>query len=166
MLVAPFSRGNVSINSTDTALNPLVNPNLLGDARDMDLAVQAFRRARQIFNTTALRTITIGGEAFPGKNVTSDAQIREMLMKSSNTIYHAAATCAMGKQGQKGAVVDSRARVFGVRGLRVVDASAFPFLPPGHPTSTVCEFSLCAFWSWSGEVLTYVCRYVGGEDRG
>ncbi|KAG7009750.1 patulin synthase [Physcia stellaris] len=137
VLVAPFSRGNVSINSTDTSLNPLVNPNLLGDARDMDLAVQAFRRARQIFNTTALRTITVGSEAFPGANVTSDAQIREMLMKSSNTIYHAAATCAMGQQGQKGAVVDSRARVFGVGGLRVVDASAFPFLPPGHPTSTV-----------------------------
>lgn len=39
-------------------------------------------------------------------------------------------------------MVDSRARVFGVQGLRVVDASAFPFLPPGHPTSTVCEFFL------------------------
>ena len=39
------------------------------------------------------------------------------------------------------AVVDSRARVFGVKGVRVVDASAFPFLPPGHPQSTVCEFS-------------------------
>jgi choline dehydrogenase-like flavoprotein len=37
------------------------------------------------------------------------------------------------------AVVDSRARVFGVNRLRVVDASAIPFLPPGHPQSTCCE---------------------------
>ena len=37
------------------------------------------------------------------------------------------------------AVVDSQARVLGVAGVRVVDASAFPFLPPGHPQTTVCE---------------------------
>ena len=43
----------------------------------------------------------------------------------------------MGVEGDKMAVVDSRARVFGVEGLRVVDAAAFPFLPPGHPQSTV-----------------------------
>lgn len=39
------------------------------------------------------------------------------------------------------AVVDSKARVFGVNGLRVVDASSFALLPPGHPQSTVCEFN-------------------------
>lgn len=43
----------------------------------------------------------------------------------------------MGKKGDPMAVVDTHARVFGVQGLRVVDASAFPFLPPGHPQSTV-----------------------------
>lgn len=37
------------------------------------------------------------------------------------------------------AVVDSRARVIGVNGLRVVDASSFALLPPGHPQSTVCK---------------------------
>lgn len=40
------------------------------------------------------------------------------------------------------AVVDSRARVIGVEGLRVVDASSFALLPPGHPQSTVCGFSV------------------------
>ena len=38
-------------------------------------------------------------------------------------------------------VVDSHARVIGVRNLRVVDASALPILPPGHPVATICEFS-------------------------
>lgn len=45
----------------------------------------------------------------------------------------------MGVKGDPMAVVDSRARVYGVDGLRVVDASAFPFNPPGHPMSAVCK---------------------------
>jgi hypothetical protein len=49
----------------------------------------------------------------------------------------------MGVESDTTAVVDSHARVYGVQGLRVVDASAFPFLPPGHPQSTICKsFSL------------------------
>ena len=50
---------------------------------------------------------------------------------------HASATCAMGKASDPMAVVDSKARVYGVRNLRVVDASAFPFAVPGLPMATV-----------------------------
>lgn len=46
----------------------------------------------------------------------------------------------MGADGDPMAVVDSHARVRGVTGLRVVDASAFPFSPPGHPQATVCKY--------------------------
>jgi len=42
----------------------------------------------------------------------------------------------MGKSSDSMAVVDSTARVFGVRNLRVIDAGIFPILPPGHPQST------------------------------
>lgn len=45
----------------------------------------------------------------------------------------------MGKSPESGAVIDSRARVFGTKSLRVVDASSMPFLPPGHPQSTICK---------------------------
>lgn len=45
----------------------------------------------------------------------------------------------MGKEGDGMAVVDSKARVFGVRGLRVVDASSFVFTPPGHTQGYVCK---------------------------
>ena len=48
----------------------------------------------------------------------------------------------MGKASDPDAVIDSRARVYGVQGLRVVDASAFAILPPGHPMSTICELCL------------------------
>ena len=45
----------------------------------------------------------------------------------------------MGPRNDSNAVVDSRGRVYGVKGLRIVDASIFPLLPPGHPQGTVCE---------------------------
>ena len=139
-LVAPSSRGNVTINSTDTADNPVINPSFLGDLHDRDLAVQAFKCARQIFQTQALRTIVIGPEAYPGPNVTTDREILETIMQSSATIYHASGTNAMGRAHDPNAVVDSPARVIGVTGLRVVDASIFPLLPPGHPMSIVCKY--------------------------
>ena len=59
----------------------------------------------------------------------------------TNTLHLAG---KMGKASDPMAVVDSHGKVFGVKGLRVVDASAFPFLPPGNPQSIVCKlFFLC-----------------------
>lgn len=139
-LVAPFSRGNVTIQSANTADNPIVNPNWLTDPRDQEVAVAAFKRARQIMQTPSITPIIIGEEASPGINVTTDAEILAAIQNGSSTIYHAAATNAMGKADDKMAVVDSKARVIGVEKLRVVDASAFPFLPPGHPQATICKF--------------------------
>jgi len=69
--------------------------------------------------------------------VTSDKDILTYIQKSLMTIYHAAGTCKMGTSNDPMAVLDSQARVRGVQHLRVVDASSFPFLPPGHPQSTV-----------------------------
>lgn len=139
-LVATFSRGNVTINSTDTAINPIVDPNWLSDPRDQDIAIAAFRRGRQLFSTKAIRPI-VRSEAFPGLNTTTDSQILEIVKTSANSVYNAAGTNQMGKVDDPMAVVDSRGRVIGVSGLRVVDASTFPFLPPGQPSATVCEYS-------------------------
>ncbi|KAL8942483.1 MAG: hypothetical protein Q9216_001627 [Gyalolechia sp. 2 TL-2023] len=136
-LVAPFSRGNITINSTDTSFNPVVSPNWLSDPRDQEIAVAGLRRAREILQTESMQPILGGPEVFPGSNVTSERDILAAIKKSASSINHAAGTCAMGKSTDPNAVVDSRARVIGVEGLRVVDASAFPFLPPGHPQSTV-----------------------------
>ena len=136
-LVAPFSRGNITIVSNDTVVNPIVNPNWYSDPRDQEVAIAGFKRARAAFNTDAARPVLIGEEAFPGATVTSDAQILDAIMRSGQTVWHAAGTNKMGRAGDPMAVVDSKARVFGVKGLRVVDASAFPFLVPGHPQGTV-----------------------------
>ena len=138
-LVAPFSRGNVTINSTDTAVNPIISPNWLLDARDQEVAIAGFKRTRDIFQTGVMQPVLAGPEAFPGLTVTKDEDILATVMQSASSIDHAAGTCAMGKSNDSNAVVDSRARVLGVKGLRVVDASTFPLLPPGHPQSTVCK---------------------------
>ena len=138
-LVAPLSRGNVTINSTDTADNPVITSGLISDPRDQDVAVQAFKRIRKIVNTTAVQSVVTGPEEFPGLNVTSDDDILQAIRYGVSPIWHASSTNKMGVAGDQMAVVDSEAKVFGVQALRVVDVSAFPFLPPQHPSSLVCR---------------------------
>lgn len=134
-LVAPLSRGNVSISSASMADPPLINPNWLTDPADAELAVAAFKRQRQVW--AHLSNITIGVEHIPGPKVQSDADILNFIRESLAQVWHAAATCKMGTAKDTMAVIDSSARVYGTKGLRVVDASSFPFLPPGHPQATI-----------------------------
>ncbi|KAG9244293.1 oxidoreductase [Calycina marina] len=137
-LITTLSYGTVSIASADSAVLPIVNPNWLTHPADKESAIASFKRTRQIWNSPAMKDVVIGDEYFPGtKNVSTDAQIWTFIQKSFSTIFHAAGTCRMGTAGDANAVVDAQARVMGVSGLRVVDASSFPFLPPGHPMSTV-----------------------------
>jgi choline dehydrogenase len=137
--VTPLSRGWVNISSSSMRDLPLINPNQLSHPTDRALAVQAFKRARSFFYTKAMACI-VKGEVHPGANVTSDEAILEYIMSSAYQNWHASCTCRMGREGDGMAVVDSRARVMGTRGLRVVDASSFALLPPGHPQSMVCKF--------------------------
>ncbi|CAG8949922.1 hypothetical protein HYFRA_00004252 [Hymenoscyphus fraxineus] len=139
-IVATFSRGNVTIASDDTSENPIISPNWLADPRDQEVAIAAFRRGRQLFETEAMRPI-VGQEAFPGANITTDAQILDVIQASANSVYNGAGTNKMGKASDPMAVVGSTGKVFGIDKLRVVDASVFPFLPPGQPSATVCEAS-------------------------
>ncbi|CAG7942604.1 unnamed protein product [Penicillium salamii] len=136
-LVAPTSRGNITISSADTSDPPVINPNWLATDTDQRVAIAAYRRARGFFLTQSMAPVIIGQEYFPGFGYQTDTEILTVIKSTVMTIYHAACTCKMGVSTDAMAVVDSRARVFNVTGLRVVDASSFPILPPGHPQSTV-----------------------------
>ncbi|GIC85631.1 GMC family oxidoreductase [Aspergillus udagawae] len=136
-LVAPTSRGNVTIASNDTSDLPIINPNWLSSEADQHVAIAAYKRIRDMFHSEAMAPIVVGDEYFPGSQYQTDAEILGVIRNTVMTIYHAACTCKMGTQDDPMAVLDSRARVFGVDRLRVVDASAFPILGPGHPQSTV-----------------------------
>ena len=100
--------------------------------------IAIFKRIRQAFQSDAMAPTVIGEEYYPGLAVQSDEEILKYIQDNVMTLWHPAGTCKMGTRDDAGAVVDSEARVFGVQGLRVVDASALPFLPPGHPQSTCC----------------------------
>ncbi|PWY86592.1 putative choline dehydrogenase [Aspergillus sclerotioniger CBS 115572] len=136
-LIAPSSRGNVSISSSRMSDPPLINPNWLTTEQDVEMVVAAFKRLRQILEAPVMKNVTIGEEYYPGSEVSTDEEIFAQIQKSFNTMYHASTSCRMGRKEDPWAVVDNRARVFGVEGLRVVDASAFPFLPPGLPQATI-----------------------------
>jgi choline dehydrogenase-like flavoprotein len=137
-LVAPRSRGTVKLRSADTKDLPAINPNWLTDPTDISVALATYKRLRQVFATKAMSGVLADNkEYYPGPAVQTDDQILQTIRQSVMTIWHAACTCRMGKQGDPMAVVDKSAKVFGVTGLRVVDASSFALLPPGHPQSTV-----------------------------
>ncbi|CAG8197647.1 unnamed protein product [Penicillium salamii] len=139
-LVAPTSRGNVTIASSSASEKPIINPNWLTTETDRQVALAAFKQIRDIWNQGPLQDIVAGPEAYPGQGVESDEQILNAIRDSISPVWHASGTCKMGVDNDSLAVLDSHSRVRGVHGLRVVDASAFPLLPPGHPQSTVCKF--------------------------
>jgi choline dehydrogenase len=135
-LLTPKSRGNVTIASLDPNDQPLVNPNFLNEQIDEEIAVQGVLRARE----WALATGIIAREEDPGAEVTKEEDIKKWLREAGALVFHGSATNAMGKPDDPKAVLDAEARVYGVRGLRVVDASSAPLLGPGHPIATVCEY--------------------------
>lgn len=120
---------------------PNVNPAWLTAEADQEMALQAFKRLRSIWQIFVDLGVAAPEEAFPGPSVQTDAQIMDFISKTLITVYHASATCKMGQRNDTMAVVDSNASVYGTSRLRVVDASAFPFLPPGHPQSMVYAFA-------------------------
>ncbi|KAI4644261.1 hypothetical protein J4E93_006161 [Alternaria ventricosa] len=147
-MVAPLSRGNITLKSANPLAAPAINPNWLSDPADQELAIAWYRRMREVFATkdVAAQLEYMGSEAYPGLDKDSDEQILAVIRDSAITVWHASSTCRMGKSVLRDGVrervnemdvVDSEAKVFGVDGLRVVDASIFPFLPPGHPQSTI-----------------------------
>ncbi|KAK5953065.1 hypothetical protein OHC33_005633 [Knufia fluminis] len=136
-MVAPLSRGNISISSDSMFDAPLINPNWLTAKADQEVAVAWYRRMREVWHTDTIQEIVIGDEYWPGMDVRSDEEILDVIRDSLMTVWHAAGTCKMGRTDDKMAVVDSLVRVIGVEGLRVVDASIMPMLPPGHPQSTI-----------------------------
>ncbi|CAG8895711.1 unnamed protein product [Penicillium egyptiacum] len=137
VLITPMSRGNVTLKSADTSDLPVINPNWLDDKADQEVVVAMFKRIRQAFQSEAMKPVLIGEEYNPGPHIQSDDQILEFIKDNVMTLWHPSCTCKMGTSYDEMAVVDSQARVYGVDRLRVVDASAFPFLPAGHPQSTV-----------------------------
>lgn len=135
VLVAPLSRGTVTLASADPLAQPVIDMRWFTNPADGRVAVAAVRRLREAY--AKVPEILAGDELAPGPAVQSDEDILNYVRGAASQIWHPTSTCAMGRKGDPRAVVDSRGRVFGVQGLRVVDSSAHPLTVPGHPQSSV-----------------------------
>jgi choline dehydrogenase len=134
------ARGSVQIRSTDPREAPALRFNYLSTEQDRREWVEAIRVARRILNQPAFAAYN-GGEISPGPQVETDEQILEWVRHDAETALHPTCTAKMGTGPD--AVLDPRSmRVHGVQGLRVVDASAFPYVTNGNtyaPTMMVAE---------------------------
>ena len=125
----PESRGRIEISSPDPYQYPKISPNYLATDRDRDTAIRAMRFTRRLVESQAMSAYIVA-EKVPGPVAKSDAQLLEAARNISQTIYHPTSTCKMGSDEQ--AVVDSRLRVHGIRGLRIADASIMPAIVSGN----------------------------------
>jgi choline dehydrogenase len=124
------ARGSVKIKSADPQVHPALRFNYLSTAQDRREWVEAIHVARNILNQPAFRPYN-DGELSPGPGVQTDQQILDWVAKDAETALHPSCTCKMGTGA--GSVVDPASmRVHGLQGLRVVDASAMPYIPNGN----------------------------------
>jgi choline dehydrogenase len=136
----PTSRGFVHIRSADPLEPPAIQPNALSTEEDIAEVYEGARLLRRISGAQPLAGI-IASEMKPGANVLSDEQVLQDFRERAGSVFHSCSTATMGPDPQK-AVVDARLKVYGVTGLRVVDASVFPAVTSGNintPTLMVAE---------------------------
>jgi choline dehydrogenase-like flavoprotein len=80
----------------------------------------------------------IKGPACPASAELDDGELKQWIVNNTITDWHPVGTCAMGGSlSIEDGVVDERLRVYGVHGLRVVDASVMPLQISAHLQATV-----------------------------
>lgn len=129
VLLHPKSRGQVTLASSDPHAKPLIDPNMLGAEADFEPLLRGMAIARKILYAPVFERFN-STEMSPGREVTSEKDLREYIRRSAVTVFHPCGTCRMG--GDRDSVVDPELRVRGVTGLRVVDASIFPKITGGN----------------------------------
>ena len=137
----PTSRGRVDLRSADPMDAPLIQPNYLATPEDRQVAADSLRLTRRIAAQPALAPFQ-PQEVKPGVQFQSDEDLARLAGDIGTTIFHPVGTCRMGRADDPLAVVDTRLRVKGVAGLRVVDASVMPTITSGNtnsPTLMIAE---------------------------
>ncbi|KAH8664384.1 hypothetical protein BX600DRAFT_487927 [Xylariales sp. PMI_506] len=136
-LLVHNSVGSINITSASISDPPILNANMLTTTEDRELMLAAVKRLLELSDAMGIVTERLS----PAASVETDVQLLEWINENVVYGYHGSSTCKMGKKDDPLAVVDSQARVFGVKGLRVLDASIIPFCVPGHPTGTIYALS-------------------------
>ena len=138
----PSSRGHVRLANADPLVAPKILCNYLSTEDDRRTAVAGLRMTRQIMAAPALARYR-PQELLPGAELVSDDNLADAAGELGTTIFHPVGTCAMGAFDAGGrprsaaTVLDTDCRVYGVAGLRVVDASAMPTITSGNTNAPV-----------------------------
>jgi choline dehydrogenase len=134
------ARGTVTIRSRDPHVHPELRFNYLSTEQDRTEWVEAIHVARHILNQPAMDPFN-AGELSPGDKVRTDDEILAWVGHEGETALHPSCTAKMGTDDQS--VVDpATMKVHGLEGLRVVDASVFPYVTNGNiyaPVMMVAE---------------------------
>ena len=139
-VIRPHSRGTVTLASADPRAAPLIDPNFLGDERDLNLLIKGVQIQQTIVESKPFDPIR-GKMLYPVNKNDTDA-IAADIRNRADTQYHPVGTCKMGPATDALSVVDDQLRVHGIQGLRVVDASIMPTVCSGNtnaPTIMIAE---------------------------
>ncbi|QIW99252.1 hypothetical protein AMS68_004770 [Peltaster fructicola] len=136
-LVQPEAAGYVSISSTDFHTDPVIQSNYYGSPADKKAIFWAYKKLRAIMSSSALSSV-VETELYPGPNVQTDDQIWNAIQQQSFSFHHPMGTVAIGK------ALDSNWRLKGLKGIRVVDSSAFPYATTCHPHASVYALAVVA----------------------
>ncbi len=137
-VLRPKSRGTVKLASTDPYADPLIDPAFLEDDQDMAVLLKGVKLIEQILSAPAFDAVR--GERLYAKGIKSDEEWETEIRKRADTVYHPVGTCKMGVDDM--AVVDPECKVYGIKSLRVIDASVMPQLNSGNtnaPTIMIAE---------------------------
>ena len=137
----PTSRGSVRIRSGNAGDAPAIAPNYLSTEEDRRIAAESLRQVRKIVSQPALAKYR-PEEWKPGPQFQSDEDLARLAGDIATTIFHPVGTTKMGRADDPMAVLDSRLRVRGIEGLRVVDAGIMPRITSGNtnaPTLMIAE---------------------------
>jgi choline dehydrogenase len=138
-MIRPYSRGRLTLRSSNPLDAPQIRVNYFADPRDLDVMVKGVKLARRIAAAQSFDPYR-GAELLPGPAAQDDNGLVQHIARYAETLYHPVGTCKMGNDNM--AVVDSELRVHGVEGLRVVDASIMPTVIGGNtnaPTIMIAE---------------------------
>ncbi|KAH6912219.1 pyranose dehydrogenase [Coprinopsis sp. MPI-PUGE-AT-0042] len=137
--LSPLSRGTVKIRSNDPFDPPLIDPNWHVHPFDVEAIKQGMRNTARFYGPPAFDGIL--GSITPNPDTLSDSDFRAQVLERTINFGHPVSTAAMSARGSKRGVVDPDLKVKGVKGLRVVDASAMPFVVAAHPQASVYLFA-------------------------
>ncbi|KAJ4002296.1 aryl-alcohol oxidase-like protein [Lentinula boryana] len=143
VVVSPASRGSVTINSSNPFAPPLIDPGYLTSPFDVAAMRQALQIMFQYLSSPAWNGYVLSPFGILANiTLSDDSAVEAYIRESSSSTAHPVGTAAMSAKDADYGVVDPDLRLKGVDGLRVVDASVFPFITSAHtqaPTYVIAE---------------------------